>query len=140
MRTFNTNIHAQFFLAKAALEHMKPGSSVINTTSIQSDKPSPGLLPYATTKGAIANFTSGLGQLLAERGIRVNAVAPGPIWTPLIPSTMPKEKVEHFGENTPLKRAGQPREVAPVFVFLASEEASYVTGAVYAVTGGTPML
>ena len=140
VRTFNTNIHAQFFLAKAALEHMKPGSSVINTTSIQSDKPSPGLLPYATTKGAIANFTSGLGQLLAERGIRVNAVAPGPIWTPLIPSTMPKEKVEHFGENTPLKRAGQPREVAPVFVFLASEEASYVTGAVYAVTGGTPML
>ena len=140
IHTFATNIHAQFFLAKAALPHMKPGSSVINTTSIQSDKPSPGLLPYATTKGAIANFTSGLGQLLADRGIRVNAVAPGPIWTPLIPSTMPKEKVEHFGENTPLKRAGQPREVAPVFVFLASEEASYVTGAVYAVTGGTPML
>ncbi len=140
IHTFDTNIHAQFFLAKAALQHMKPGSSVINTTSIQSDKPSPGLLPYATTKGAIANFTSGLGQLLADRGIRVNAVAPGPIWTPLIPSTMPKEKVEHFGENTPLKRAGQPREVAPVFVFLASEEASYVTGAVYAVTGGTPML
>ncbi len=140
MHTFNTNIHAQFFLAKAALGHMKPGSSVINTSSIQSDKPSPGLLAYATTKGAIANFTAGLGQLLAERGIRVNCVAPGPIWTPLIPSTMPREKVEHFGENTPLKRPGQPREVAPVYVFLASEEASYVTGAVYAVTGGTPML
>jgi NAD(P)-dependent dehydrogenase (short-subunit alcohol dehydrogenase family) len=140
LRTFNTNIHAQFFLARAALKHMGKGASIINTTSIQSDKPSPGLLPYATTKGAIANFTSGLSQLVAEKGIRVNGVAPGPIWTPLIPSTMPKEKVEHFGENTPLKRAGQPKEVAPVFVFLASEEASYVTGAVYAVTGGTPML
>ncbi len=140
LRTFNTNIHAQFFLAKAALRHMGKGASIINTTSIQSDKPSPGLLPYAATKGAIANFTSGLSQLVAEKGVRVNAVAPGPIWTPLIPSTMPKEKVEHFGENTPLKRAGQPSEVAPVFVFLASEEASYVTGAIYAVTGGTPML
>lgn len=138
--TFATNIHAQFFLAKAAVEHMPKGSSIVNTSSIQSDKPSPGLLAYATTKGAIANFTSGLAQMLAERGIRVNSVAPGPIWTPLIPSTMPKEKVEHFGENTPLKRAGQPREVAPVFVFLASEQASYVTGAVYPVTGGTPML
>jgi NAD(P)-dependent dehydrogenase (short-subunit alcohol dehydrogenase family) len=140
LRTFDTNIHAQFFLAKAALKHMAPGGSILNTTSIQSDKPSPGLLPYATTKGAIANFTAGLGQHLAERGIRVNCVAPGPIWTPLIPSTMPKEKVEHFGENTPLKRAGQPKEVAPVYVFLASEQASYVTGAVYPVTGGTPML
>jgi NAD(P)-dependent dehydrogenase (short-subunit alcohol dehydrogenase family) len=119
---------------------MQPGASILNTTSINADKPSPGLFPYATTKGAIANFTSGLGQLLAEKGIRVNAVAPGPIWTPLIPSTMPKEKVEHFGENTPLKRAGQPKEVAPVFVFLASEDASYVTGAIYPVTGGTPML
>ena len=140
VHTFNTNIHAQFFLAKAALDHMPAGSSILNTSSIQSDKPSPGLLAYATTKGAIANFTAGLGQLLAEKGIRVNCVAPGPIWTPLIPSTMPKEKVEHFGENTPLKRAGQPSEVAPVFVFLASEQASYVTGAVYPVTGGTPML
>ena len=138
--TFATIIHAQFCLAKAAVEHMPKGSSIVNTSSIQSDKPSPGLLAYATTKGAIANFTSGLAQMLAERGIRVNSVAPGPIWTPLIPSTMPKEKVEHFGENTPLKRAGQPREVAPVFVFLASEQASYVTGAVYPVTGGTPML
>jgi NAD(P)-dependent dehydrogenase (short-subunit alcohol dehydrogenase family) len=140
LRTSNTNIHAQFFLARAALKHMGRGASIINTTSIQSDKPSPGLLPYACTKGAIANFTSGLSQLVAEQGIRVNAVAPGPIWTPLIPSTMPKEKVEHFGENTPLKRAGQPKEVAPVYVFLASPEASYVTGAIYAVTGGTPML
>lgn len=140
LHTFDTNIHAQFFLAKAALKHMSAGGSILNTTSIQSDKPSPGLLPYATTKGAIANFTAGLGQHLAEKGIRVNCVAPGPIWTPLIPSTMPKEKVEHFGENTPLKRAGQPKEVAPVYVFLASEQASYVTGAVYPVTGGTPML
>ncbi len=139
-RTFATNIHAQFFLAKAALEHMQEGSSILNTSSIQSDKPSPGLLAYATTKGAIANFTSGLAQLVAEKGIRVNCVAPGPIWTPLIPSTMPKEKVEHFGENTPLKRAGQPAEVAPAYVFLASKHASYVTGAVYPVTGGTPML
>jgi NAD(P)-dependent dehydrogenase (short-subunit alcohol dehydrogenase family) len=140
LHTFSTNIHAQFFLAKAALPHMPAGWSIVNTTSIQADKPSPGLLAYATSKGAIANFTAGLGQLLAERGIRVNAVAPGPIWTPLIPSTMPREKVEHFGENTPLKRAGQPKEVATVFVFLASQEASYVTGAVYPVTGGTPML
>ena len=138
--TFGTNIHAQFYLAKAALKHMPSGGSIVNTTSIQADKPSPGLLAYATSKGAIANFTAGLGQLLAERGIRVNGVAPGPIWTPLIPSTMPREKVEHFGENTPLKRAGQPKEVAPVFVFLASEEASYVTGAIFPVTGGTPML
>jgi NAD(P)-dependent dehydrogenase (short-subunit alcohol dehydrogenase family) len=138
--TFNTNIHAQFYLTKAAVKHMPPGSSILNTTSIQADKPSPGLLAYAATKGAIANFTAGMGQLLGERGIRVNGVAPGPIWTPLIPSSMPKEKVDHFGENTPLKRPGQPREVAPVFVFLASEDASYVTGAVYPVTGGTPML
>ena len=140
VHTFSTNIHSNFFLAKAALRHMPRGASIINTTSIQADKPSPGLLAYATTKGAIANFTAGLGQLLAERGIRVNAVAPGPIWTPLIPSTMPEDKVRHFGENTPLKRAGQPREVAPVYVFLASEEASYVTGAIYPVTGGTPLL
>jgi NAD(P)-dependent dehydrogenase (short-subunit alcohol dehydrogenase family) len=139
-RTFNTNIHAQFYLAKAAVKHMPPGSSILNTTSIQADKPSPGLLAYAATKGAIANFTAGMGQLLGERGIRVNGVAPGPIWTPLIPSSMPEDKVAHFGENTPLKRAGQPREVAPVFVFLASEDASYVTGAIYPVTGGTPML
>ncbi|HEX6636657.1 MAG TPA: SDR family oxidoreductase [Steroidobacteraceae bacterium] len=140
LRTFATNIHSHFFLAKAALAHMPKGSSIINTTSINADKPNPGLFPYATTKGAIANFTSGLGQLLAEKGIRVNCVAPGPIWTPLIPSTMPKEKVEKFGQNTPLKRPGQPKEVAPVYVFLASQEASYVTGAVYPVTGGTPML
>jgi len=138
--TFKVNIHAQFFLAKAVLPHMKAGSSIINTSSINADKPSPDLVAYATTKGAIANFTAGLGQLLAERNIRVNAVAPGPIWTPLIPSTMPKERVAKFGTQTAMKRAGQPKEVAPVYVFLASDDASYITGAVYEVTGGTPML
>jgi NAD(P)-dependent dehydrogenase (short-subunit alcohol dehydrogenase family) len=140
VHTFNVNIHAQFFLTKAALPHLKSGASIINTASINADKPSPQLVAYATTKGAIANYTAGLGQLLAQKGIRVNAVAPGPIWTPLIPSTMPEEKVEKFGEQTPMKRAGQPKEVAPVYVLLASDDASYVTGAVYAVTGGTPML
>jgi NAD(P)-dependent dehydrogenase (short-subunit alcohol dehydrogenase family) len=138
--TFDTNIHAQFFLTKAALRHMKPGAAIVNTTSVNSDKAPPKLIPYSATKAAISNFTASLGQLLAEKGIRVNCVAPGPIWTPLIPSTMPPEQVESFGESVPMKRPGQPREVAPVFVFLASDESSYVTGASYAVTGGTPML
>jgi NAD(P)-dependent dehydrogenase (short-subunit alcohol dehydrogenase family) len=119
---------------------MKPGASIINTSSINAKNPSPSLLAYATTKGAIANFTAGLAQMVAEKGIRVNAVAPGPIWTPLIPSTMPEEKVESFGKDTPLGRAGQPIELAPAYVLLASDEASYITGALLPVTGGRPML
>ena len=138
--TFKTNITAMFHLCKAAVSHMKPGASIINTSSVNSDMPSPSLLAYATTKGAIANFTAGLAQLLAKQGIRANSVAPGPIWTPLIPSTMPPEAVERFGQNVPLGRAGQPAEVAPAYVFLASDEASYVSGARLAVTGGKPIL
>jgi hypothetical protein len=138
--TFRVNISAMFYLCKAAVPHMKPGSAIVNTTSINSDMPRPMLLPYAATKGAIANFSAGLAQLLAEKGIRVNSVAPGPIWTPLIPATMPPEKVANFGADVPLKRPGQPKEVAPIYVFLASDDASYVTGARYAVTGGTPIL
>lgn len=138
--TFKVNITAMFHLCKAAVKHMAPGSSIINTTSINSDNPKPTLLPYATTKGAIANFSAGLAQLLADKGIRVNSVAPGPIWTPLIPATMPPDQVENFGSQVPMKRAGQPKEVAPVFVMLASDEASYISGARIAVTGGTPIL
>jgi NAD(P)-dependent dehydrogenase (short-subunit alcohol dehydrogenase family) len=138
--TFQTNIGAMFRLAKAATPHLRPGSSIINTTSIQSDKPNPALLAYAATKGAVSNFTAGLAQMLGKKGIRVNAVAPGPIWTPLIPSTMPAEKVKSFGEDTPLGRPGQPRELAGIFVLLASDEGSYMTGGIHAVTGGTPLL
>ena len=138
--TFRTNIYAPFYLCKAAVPHMKPGAAIINTTSINAKSPSPSLLAYATTKGAIANFTAGLAGLLAEKGIRVNCVAPGPIWTPLIPSTMPEEQVESFGQNTPLKRAGQPAELAPAYVLLASDDGSYMTGALIPVTGGRPML
>ncbi|HYF07324.1 MAG TPA: SDR family oxidoreductase, partial [Acetobacteraceae bacterium] len=137
-RTFRTNIHAMFYLCKAAIPRMKPGASIINTTSINATDPSPSLLAYATTKGAIANFTGGLSGLVAKQGIRVNAVAPGPIWTPLIPSTM--GDVADFGKNTPLGRAGQPAELAPAYVLLASDEASYITGAVIPVTGGRLML
>jgi NAD(P)-dependent dehydrogenase (short-subunit alcohol dehydrogenase family) len=139
-RTFDTNISAMFYIVKAALPHMPSGASIINTASINSDNPNPTLLPYATTKGAIQNFTGGLAQLLAEKEIRVNAVAPGPVWTPLIPSTMPAEKVSHFGEQAPMKRPAQPREVAPVYVLLASDEASYISGAIVPVTGGKPMI
>ncbi|NUO58712.1 MAG: glucose 1-dehydrogenase, partial [Hamadaea sp.] len=139
-RTFDINITAMFRLVKAALPHMGEGGSIINTSSINSDMPRPTLLPYATTKGAIANFTAGLAQLLGDRGIRVNAVAPGPIWTPLIPSTMPPDHVEQFGKNSPLGRPGQPAEVAPAYVLLASDEASYMSGALIPVTGGKPIL
>ncbi|MCP2323214.1 hypothetical protein HDA40_001721 [Hamadaea flava] len=139
-RTFDINITAMFRLVKAAMPHMGAGGSIINTSSINSDMPRPTLLPYATTKGAIANFTAGLAQLLGDRGIRVNAVAPGPIWTPLIPSTMPPVQVEEFGKNSPLGRPGQPAEVAPAYVLLASDEASYMSGALIPVTGGKPIL
>lgn len=138
--TFKVNITAMFHICKAAVPHMQPGSSIINTTSINSDNPKPTLLAYAATKGAIANFTAGLAQLLAEKGIRANSVAPGPIWTPLIPATMPPDQVESFGQQVPMKRPGQPAEVAPVYVMLASSQASYISGARIAVTGGTPIL
>jgi NAD(P)-dependent dehydrogenase (short-subunit alcohol dehydrogenase family) len=138
--TFRTNIHSMFYLTKAAVGRMNDGGAIINTTSINADAPSPQLLAYATTKGAIQNFTAGLAQLLAEKGIRVNCVAPGPIWTPLIPSTMPAEKVKEFGKQVPMKRPGQPKELAPVYVMLASDEASYMSGATVAVTGGKPIL
>lgn len=139
-RTFDLNITAMFRLVQAALPHLGAGASIINTSSINYDTPKPTLLPYATTKGAIANFTAGLAQMLGDRGIRVNAVAPGPIWTPLIPSTMPPEQVAEFGKNTPLGRPGQPKEVAPAYVLLAGDEGSFISGAVIPVTGGKPIL
>jgi NAD(P)-dependent dehydrogenase (short-subunit alcohol dehydrogenase family) len=139
-RTLATNLSAFFYLAKAALPHMRPGGSIIGTTSVNSDTPTPTLLPYDVTKAGIANMTAALARLLAPRGIRANSVAPGPVWTPLIPSTMPGEHVEQFGSSAPLDRPGQPAEVAPVYVMLASDEASYVSGARVAVTGGKPIL
>jgi NAD(P)-dependent dehydrogenase (short-subunit alcohol dehydrogenase family) len=139
-RTLRTNLEGMFYLSKAAAARMKPGSSIINTTSIQADHPSPQLLAYATTKGGIANFTAGLAQLLASEGIRVNAVAPGPVWTPLIPSTMPSEKVSKFGSDSPFGRPAQPAELAPAYVFLASNDATYISGAILPVTGGKPFL
>ncbi|CAI8933090.1 NAD(P)-dependent oxidoreductase [Pseudomonas soli] len=140
VKTFDINITAIFRICKAALPSMPRGSSIINTSSVNSDDPSPSLLAYATTKGAIANFTAGLAQLLGSQGIRVNSVAPGPIWTPLIPSTMPDEAVQNFGSKTPLGRPGQPVEVAPIYVLLGSDEGSYISGSRYAVTGGKPIL
>ena len=139
-RHFQTNITAMFHLCKEAVPHMQPGASIINTASVNVDQPKPTLLPYATTKGAIANFTAGLAQLLADRGIRVNSVLPGPIWTPLIPSTMPPDQVAEFGQQVPLSRPGQPAELAGIFVLLASDEASYMSGGAYPVTGGKPIL
>jgi NAD(P)-dependent dehydrogenase (short-subunit alcohol dehydrogenase family) len=138
--TFSVNIHAMFYLTKAAVPHMKPGSAIINTASINADTPNPTLLAYASTKGAIQNFTAGLAQLLAKKGIRANAVAPGPIWTPLIPSTMPEESVANFGKQVPMQRPGQPAELATAYVMLADPLSSYVSGATIAVTGGKPIL
>jgi len=138
--TFEVNIHAMFYLTKAAVPHMKPGGAIINTASINSDSPNPTLLAYATTKGAIQNFTAGLAQLLAEKDIRANAVAPGPIWTPLIPSTMTEDRVKNFGNQVPMKRPGQPAELATAYVMLADPLSSYVSGTTIAVTGGKPIL
>lgn len=136
-QTFQTNVFALFWITKAAVPHMPAGASIINTTSIQSYQPSPGLLDYASTKGAITSFTKSLAKMLIEKGIRVNAVAPGPIWTPLQPSHgQPPEKLKEFGQNTPLGRPGQPAELAPAYVFLASQESSYITAEVIGVTGG----
>ncbi|WP_026433947.1 SDR family oxidoreductase [Paracidovorax oryzae] len=139
-RTFRTNVYATFYLSKAAARHMPPGSAIINTVSVNADKPNKTLLAYASTKGALQNFTGGLAQLLADKGIRVNCVAPGPIWTPLIPSTMPIERAREFGKQVPLQRPGQPAEVAPAYVMLASDQASFISGATVAVTGGVPII
>lgn len=138
--TFATNISAMFHLCKAAVPHMAAGSAIIGSSSVNSDMPSPALAPYAATKAAIANFCASLAQMLGEKGIRVNSVAPGPVWTPLIPATMPPEKVENFGADVPLGRVGQPAELAPVYVLLASDDGSYISGARVAVTGGRPVL
>jgi NAD(P)-dependent dehydrogenase (short-subunit alcohol dehydrogenase family) len=137
--TFRTNIYAMFFLCKAALPHMTEGGAIINTASIQAYQPTSQLLAYAATKGAIVTFSKGLAEEAIKQGVRVNVVAPGPIWTPLIPSTMPEEKVRTFGQDTPMGRPGQPAELAPVYVFLASQESSYVCGEVLGVTGGKPL-
>jgi NAD(P)-dependent dehydrogenase (short-subunit alcohol dehydrogenase family) len=139
LHTYRTNIFAMFYLSKAALSHMQPGSTIINTTSIQAYQPSPTLLPYSSTKGAILTFTKALSEEAIKKGIRVNAVAPGPIWTPLIPASFPAEKVSEFGKNTPMERPGQPAELAPVYVFLASQDSSYITGECIGVTGGKPL-
>ena len=138
--TVAVNLSAMFLLCKAAIPHMPSGGSIINSSSVNSDMPSPDLAAYAMTKAGIANFTASLAQMYADKGIRANSVAPGPIWTPLIPATMPPEKVESFGKQVPLGRAGQPAELAPVYVLLAGDEASYVSGARIAVTGGKPIL
>jgi len=135
-RTFRTNIFAYFYMVKASLKHLKEGSTIVNTTSVTAYRGSSHLLDYSATKGAIVSFTRSLSQMLVEKGIRVNAIAPGPIWTPLIPSTFPEEEVKTFGANVPMKRAGQPEEVAPAYVFLASSDSSYMTGQVLHPNGG----
>ncbi|MEU0156412.1 SDR family oxidoreductase [Micromonospora fulviviridis] len=137
-RVFKTNVYAMFWLCKLAVPHLPEGSAIVNSSSIQAFNPAPQLLDYATTKAAIANFTKALALNLADRGIRVNAVAPGPVWTPLIPATMPEEKVRQFGTDTPMGRPAQPAELAPAYVFFASQESSYVTGEILGVTGGKP--
>jgi NAD(P)-dependent dehydrogenase (short-subunit alcohol dehydrogenase family) len=139
-RVLKTNLYAMFWLSKATIPHMRPGASIINTTSIEAYQPEPGLLDYASTKGAIVTFTKGLAQDVIAQGIRVNAVAPGPVWTPLIPATMPAEQVSQFGASeSPIGRSAQPAELAPPYVFLASQESSYVSGEVLGVTGGAPL-
>ena len=138
--TVATNLTAMFVLCKDAVPHMQPGGSIINSSSVNSDMPKPSLAPYAMTKAGIANFTASLAQMYADKGIRANSVAPGPVWTPLIPATMPAETVAEFGGQVPMGRAAQPAELAPVYVLLASDEASYVSGARVAVTGGNPIL
>lgn len=139
-RTFRTNVYANFFLSKAAAARMKPGASIISTASVNADKPNATLVAYAATKGAIQNMSGGMAQLLAEKGIRVNCVAPGPFWTPLIPSTLPPERVAEFGKQTPMQRPGQPAELQAVYVLLASDQASYISGATIPVTGGVPFI
>ena len=139
IHTFRVNIFAMFYLSKAAMSHMQPGSTIINTTSIQAYQPSPNLLPYSSTKGAILTFTKALSEEAIEKGIRVNAVAPGPVWTPLIPMSFEGEKVAEFGKSTPMGRPAQPAELAPVYVFLASQDSSYITGECIGVTGGKPL-
>jgi NAD(P)-dependent dehydrogenase (short-subunit alcohol dehydrogenase family) len=136
-RVLKTNLYAMFWLSKMALEHLPAGGSIINTSSVQAYKPSPHLLDYAMTKAAIVNFTQGLAQMVASKGIRVNAVAPGPVWTPLIPATLPD--TTEFGKQSPLGRPAQPAEMAPAYVFLASQRASYITAEVVNATGGTPL-
>src|SRR5215210_4438733 len=138
-RVMRTNLYAMFWLCQKAVPHLEPGSTIINTSSVQAVTPSPELLDYATTKAGIFNFSKGLALQLADKGVRVNVVAPGPIWTPLIPATMPTERAEGHGEAAPLGRAGQPAEVAPAYVFFASQESSYITGEMLAVTGGMPI-
>jgi NAD(P)-dependent dehydrogenase (short-subunit alcohol dehydrogenase family) len=138
-RTYRTNVFAMFYLCRAAVPVMKPGSAIINTASIQAYMPEPSILAYASTKAAIVNFSKGLAKEVIEKGIRVNVVAPGPVWTPLIPATMPDEKVKTFGEDSYLGRAAQPVELSPIYVLLASQEASYITGMVYGATGGRPI-
>src|SRR5690606_18338561 len=135
-RTFETNLYSMFYLCKAAVPHMQPGSTIINTTSIQAYQPSPTLLPYASTKGAISTFTKALAQELVKKGIRVNMVAPGPVWTPLIPGSFPEDQVAKFGSSNPMERPAQPVEVAPAYVYLASQDSSFVVGEVIGVTGG----